>query len=128
MMKLFWKIITLSRHCKSMYDYYSVTAVDACGHVMRRDEEYVGKRVMGIEARGSGRRGRPKKSWADFVKDDLRETRDCQERRRTTEPRGGDYRPISTPCRSGMKKKKKKKKKLRRLVCPMTDVSAWQIA
>ena len=42
------------------------------GHVMRRDEEYVGKRAMGIEVQGS-RRGRPKKSWADCVKDDLRE-------------------------------------------------------
>ena len=30
------------------------------GHVMRRDEEYVGKRAMGIEVQGS-RRGRPKK-------------------------------------------------------------------
>ena len=43
------------------------------GHVvMRRDEEYVGKRVMGIEVQGSRRRGRPKKRWADYVKDDLR--------------------------------------------------------
>ena len=42
------------------------------GHVMRRDEEYVGKRAMSIEVRGS-RRGRPKKRWADCVKDDLRE-------------------------------------------------------
>ena len=40
------------------------------GHVMRRDEEYVGKRV--IEVQGS-RRGRPKKRWTDYVKDDLRE-------------------------------------------------------
>ena len=38
---------------------------------MRRDE-YVGKRVMGIEVQGS-RRGRPKKRWAFCVKDDLRE-------------------------------------------------------
>ena len=44
------------------------------GHVTRRDEEYVGKRAMGIEVRGS-RRGRPKKRWADCVKDDLREKR-----------------------------------------------------
>ena len=43
------------------------------GHVMRRDVEYVGKRVMGIEVQGSRRRGRPKKRWADCVKDDLRE-------------------------------------------------------
>ena len=42
------------------------------GHVMRRDEEYVGKRVMGIEVQGS-RRGSPKKRWVDCVKDDLRE-------------------------------------------------------
>ena len=40
---------------------------------MRRDEECVGKRVMGIEVQGSRRRGRPKKRWADCVKDDLRE-------------------------------------------------------
>ena len=43
------------------------------GHVMRRDEEYVGKRAMAIEVHGSGRRERPKKRWADCVKDDLRE-------------------------------------------------------
>ena len=42
------------------------------GHVMRRDE-YVVKRVMGIEVQGSRRRGSPKKRWADYVKDDLRE-------------------------------------------------------
>ena len=42
------------------------------GHVMRRDVEYVGKRAMGIEVQES-RRGRPKKRWADCVKDDLRE-------------------------------------------------------
>ena len=41
------------------------------GHVMRR-YEYVGKTVMGIEVQGS-RRARPKKRWADCVKDDLRE-------------------------------------------------------
>ena len=42
------------------------------GHVMRSDEEYVGKRVVGIAVQGS-RRGRPKKRWMDCVKDDLRE-------------------------------------------------------
>ena len=42
------------------------------GHVMRRDEEYVGKRAMSIEVQGS-RRGRPKKRWVDCVKDDPRE-------------------------------------------------------
>ena len=46
---------------------------DVMVHVMRRDEEYVRKRVMGIEVQGSRRRGRPKKRWVDCVKDDLRE-------------------------------------------------------
>ena len=45
------------------------------GHVMRRGEEYVGQRVMGIEVQGSRMRGRPKKRWVDCVKDDLRENR-----------------------------------------------------
>ena len=45
------------------------------GHVMRRDDEYLGKRMMGIEVQGSRKRGRPKKRWADCVKDDLREKR-----------------------------------------------------
>ena len=40
---------------------------------VRRDEEYVGKGAMGIQVQGSRRRGRPKKRWADCVKDDLRE-------------------------------------------------------
>ena len=43
------------------------------GRATRRDEEYVGKRAMGVEVQGSGRRGRPKKRRADRVKDDLRE-------------------------------------------------------
>ena len=41
--------------------------------MVRRDEECVGKRAMGIEVQGSRRRGRLKKRWADCVKDDLRE-------------------------------------------------------
>ena len=45
---------------------------------MRRDEGYVGKRAMGIDVHGSRNRGRPKKRWADCVKDDLR---DCHDRR-----------------------------------------------
>ena len=40
---------------------------------MRRDDEYVGKRVMGIEVQESRMRERPKKRWVDCVKEDLRE-------------------------------------------------------
>ena len=61
---------------------------------------------MGIEARGSGRRGRPKKRWTDCVKDDLRE-KGLSGEEGTTEPHGGDRRPISTPHRSGIKMKRR---------------------
>ena len=43
------------------------------GHVLRREEEYVGKRVMGVEVPGRRRRGRPKRRWLDNTKNDLSE-------------------------------------------------------
>ena len=76
------------------------------GHVMRRDEEYVGNRVMGIEVQGIRRRGRPKKRWADCVKDDLRE-KGLSGEEVYEELHGGDCRPISTPHRSWIKTRKK---------------------
>jgi hypothetical protein len=43
------------------------------GHVMRRDKEYVGKRVRQIQAEGRRTRGRPKKKWEHYVNKDLEE-------------------------------------------------------
>ena len=44
-----------------------------CGHVPRREDEYVGKRVMVMEVPGKRRRGRPKRRWLDNIENDLSE-------------------------------------------------------
>ena len=43
------------------------------GHVMRRDQEYVGRKMMEIELPGKKRRGRPKRRFLDVVKEDMGE-------------------------------------------------------
>ena len=41
------------------------------GHVMRRDQKYVEKRVMEMELPGKRKRGRPKRRFLDVVKEDM---------------------------------------------------------
>ena len=43
------------------------------GHVLRKEDEYVGKGVMGMEVPGKRRRGRPKRRWMDTIGNDLSE-------------------------------------------------------
>ena len=43
------------------------------GHVLRREDEYVGRIVMGTEAPGKRKRGTPKRRWLDNIKNDLSE-------------------------------------------------------
>ena len=43
------------------------------GHVMRRDQEYVGRKMMEMELPGRRRRGRPKRRFLDVVKEDMKE-------------------------------------------------------
>ena len=41
------------------------------GHVIRRDQEYVGRKIMEIELPGKRKRGRPKRRFSDVVKEDI---------------------------------------------------------
>ena len=43
------------------------------GHVLRRADEYVGKRVMEMEVSGKIRRGRPKRRWLVSIRNDMSE-------------------------------------------------------
>ena len=43
------------------------------GHIKRRKEEYVGRRILDVELEGRRQRGRPKKRWKDCIGEDLRE-------------------------------------------------------
>ena len=43
------------------------------GHIMRRDQEYVGRKMMEMELPGKRRRGRPKRRLLDVVKEDMGE-------------------------------------------------------
>ena len=43
------------------------------GHVLRREDEYVGKRVVGMEVPWNRRKGRPKRRWLDSIRNDLSE-------------------------------------------------------
>ena len=43
------------------------------GHVMRRDQEHVGRKMMEMELPGKRRRGRPKRRFVDVVKEDMGE-------------------------------------------------------
>ena len=38
------------------------------GHVMRRDDHYIGRRAMEIKVQGKIRRGRPKRRWLYIVR------------------------------------------------------------
>ena len=41
------------------------------GHVMRRDQEYVRRKMMEMELLGKRKRGRPKRRFLDVVKEDI---------------------------------------------------------
>ena len=70
------------------------------GHVLRREDEYVGKRVMAMEVPGKRRRGRPKRRWLDSIRNDLSE-RELSRDDAQTGRNGGVVYETSTPHKSG---------------------------
>ena len=58
------------------------------GHVMRRDHEYVGKKMMEMELPEKRRRGRPLKRFVDVVKENMGKV-GAKERMLKTETFGG---------------------------------------
>ncbi|KAI5731744.1 hypothetical protein M8J77_015349 [Diaphorina citri] len=42
------------------------------GHIERRDQDYIGKKIREMRVVGNRKRGRPKKKWMNCVNEDLR--------------------------------------------------------
>ena len=78
------------------------------GHVSRREDEYVGKRLMGMEVPGKRRRGRPKRRWLDSIRNHLSE-RGLSEEDAQDRPRWRRLTRHIEPTKKWEKMKKKKK-------------------
>jgi hypothetical protein len=50
------------------------------GHVRRRDNDYVGQKVIRMELQGKRKRGRPKRRFIDGVKEDMKAEKDTLDR------------------------------------------------
>ena len=81
------------------------------GHLRRKDDGYIGRRMLRMELPGKRKRGRPKRRFVDVVKEDMAEVEVTEEDTvdRNNEKENPLWRPLMGKSR---KKKKKKKKKL----------------
>ena len=50
-----------------------------CGHVRRKDDWYIGRRVLRMELPGQRKQGRPKMRFMDVVKEDMAEVEVTEE-------------------------------------------------
>ena len=49
------------------------------GHVLRKDDGYIGRRMLRMELPGKRKRGRPKRRFIDVVKEDMAEVKVTEE-------------------------------------------------
>ena len=49
------------------------------GHLKRREESYLGRRVMGFDIPGRRTRGRPRRRWNDNIKEDMKKANVSEE-------------------------------------------------
>ena len=66
------------------------------GHVIKRDQEYVGKKIMEMESPGKRKRGRPKKRFLDVLKEDMGKV-GAKERTLEKERCRGTLNAVATP-------------------------------
>ena len=65
------------------------TKVKSHGHVLRREYECVGNRVVVMEVPEKRRKGKPKRMWLDTITNDLTERENSQRRKHKTGLNGG---------------------------------------
>ena len=63
----------VTRMDKIRNEYIRATAQVGYGHVLRKDDGYIGRRMLRIELPGKRKRGRPKRRFMDVVKEDMAE-------------------------------------------------------
>ena len=79
------------------------------GHLRRKDDGYIGRRMPRKELPGKRKRGRPKRRFMDVVKEDMAEVEVTEELIGETGERKS---AVATPDGKSRKKKNIKKKKL----------------
>jgi hypothetical protein len=66
----FWWDTRGAFHKIYLLKYNILSSCSCSGHVMRRDESHIAKRVMSMNVDGHLSRGRLTNRWMDYVKDD----------------------------------------------------------
>ena len=66
------EVIRGTAHVQRLGDRLREARLRWYGHVQRRDEEYIGKRMLEMQLPGNRRRGRPRRRFMDGVLEDMK--------------------------------------------------------